>query len=143
VKTKHFLNKLEHGLIHRAITEAERDTSGDIVVYISHKTAPDALAAAQEVFAQRKLEKASDDNNLLFYLAPRSQTFAAVGGKALHDRVGQAWWDELVGLLGNHFRDGKFTDGLVAAIDRAGHALRRHFPAANTDRTGQSDIVEE
>ena len=143
MKTKHFLNQLEHARIHRAITEAERGTSGDIVVYITHKPAPDALAAGQKIFAGRKLEKAQDDNNLLFFLAPKSQTFAAVGGKALHERVGQAWWDELAGLLGSHFRDGKFTDGLVAAIDRAGSALRQHFPADQVDRTGQSDIVEE
>ena len=74
---------------------------------------------------------------------PKSQTFAVVGGKALHERVGQAWWDDLVKLLRQHFRVGAYTDGLVEAIDRAGEALRRHFPAGEVDRNGQSDIVEE
>ena len=143
MKTKHFLSQLEHARIHRAITEAERGTSGDLVVFITHKAAPDALAAAHQVFASRKLEKAQDDNSLLFFLAPKSQTFATIGGKALHERVGQAWWDELAGLLGSHFRDGRFTDGLVVAIERAGRALREHFPAEKVDRSGQSDIVEE
>jgi uncharacterized membrane protein len=143
VKTRHFLNKLEHDRIHRAIMQAETGTSGTIVVFISHKPAPDALAVAQEAFTRRHLEKAADDNSLLLFLAPASQTFAAVGGKALHDRVGQAWWDGLVALLGSHFRDGNFTEGLVAALERAGQALREHFPAGKVGRTGQPDIVEE
>ena len=143
MKTRHFLNRLEHDRIQRAITAAEEGTSGDIVVFITHKPAPDALATAQEIFARRHLEQAVDDNSLLIFLAPASQTFAAVGGKALHDRVGQAWWEELAGLLGGHFRDGRFTDGLIAAIERAGVALKAHFPATGVDRSGQADIVEE
>jgi uncharacterized membrane protein len=144
VKTKHFLNKLEHEQIHRAVVEAEHGTDGNIVVFITHKSAPDALAAAREVLGRRHRKNLAGDKTLLLFLAPQSQTFAAVGGKTLHDRVGQVWWDELVKQLGQHFRDGNFTDGLLTAIRRAGHALREHFPAAGeTDRTGQHDIVEE
>jgi len=143
VKTRHFLDKLEHELINDAIRKAEAGTSGDIVVYITHKAAPDALAAAQQVFTKRHLEKAADDNSLLIFLAPTSQTFAVIGGQALHKAVGQAWWEELAGVLRTHFRTAYYSEGLVAAIKLAGHALKQHFPAENVDRSGQSDIVEE
>ena len=143
MKTRHFLNELEHARVHEAIRQAETGTSADIVVCITHKAVPDALAEAQAVFTLRHLQKAVDDNSLLIFLAPKSQTFAVVGGKALHQRVGQAWWDELARLLRQHFRIGAYTDGLVEAIELAGEALQRHFPADNVDRTGQSDIVDE
>jgi uncharacterized membrane protein len=143
VKTRHFLDELEHARVHDAIRQAETGTSGDIVVCITHKAVPDALAAAQAVFTRRHLQKAVDDNSLLFFLAPKSQTFAVVGGKALHERVGQAWWDDLAKLLHQHFRIGAYTDGLVEAIELAGETLQRHFPAGKVDRTGQSDIVDE
>lgn len=143
MKTRHFLNQLEHARVQEAICKAESGTSGDIVVFITHKAVPDALAAAQTVFTRRHLQKADDDNSLLIFLAPKSQTFAVVGGTALHDRVGQAWWDDLAKLLHHHFRMGVYTEGLVEAIERAGEALRSHFPATKVDRTGQSDIVEE
>lgn len=143
MKTRHFLSNLEHARIHGAIRQAEIGTSGDIVIFIARKEVPDALAAAQAVFTKRHLQKAIDDNSLLIFLAPKSQTFAVVGGNALHARVGQAWWDDLAKLLHHHFRVGAYTDGLVEAIDRAGEALKRHFPADKVDRTGQSDIVEE
>ncbi len=143
MKAKHFFTQIEHARITQAIREAERGTSGDIVLYITHHAVDDALAAAHATFTKRHLEKAADDNSLLLFVAPKSQTFALVGGKALHDRVGQAWWDALVALLGEHFKAGRFTDGLVAVIGKAGHALKEHFPSSRVDRTGQSDIVED
>jgi uncharacterized membrane protein len=143
MKVKHFLNALEHAQVHRAIRSAEEDTSGDIVIYITHRNIPDALAAAQDEFRKLRLEAATDKNSLLLFVAPKSQTFAVVGGTALHDKVGQAWWDDLSALLTRHFKESRYTDGLVAAIEEAGRILKAHFPASKVDRTGQKDIVEE
>jgi uncharacterized membrane protein len=143
MKAKHFFSKLEHSRITDAIQAAELGTSGDIVLFITHRAVDDALAAAQAVFTRMHLEKAVDDNNLLLFLAPKSQTFAVVGGAALHERVGQAWWDALSALLRRHFQAEDYTGGLVAAIEVAGKALQEHFPASGTDRSGQNDFVEE
>jgi uncharacterized membrane protein len=79
----------------------------------------------------------------LIFLAPKSQKFAVVGGPALHEKVGQAWWDELIALLTRHFKESRYTDGLVATIGQAGRALQTHFPARASDRSGRRDIVEE
>jgi len=143
MKVRHFLSALEHDRIHQTIRSAEEGTSGDIVVYIGKRPHPDALADATAKFRELGLGTSKDDNSLLIYIAPKSQTFAVVGGKALHEKVGQAWWNELSELLTRRFKQGHFSDGLIAAIDRAGHALKSHFPATATDRTGQNDIVEE
>jgi len=143
MKIKNFLNNVEHDRIHQAIKSAEEGTSGDIVLFISHRAAKDPLAAANQQFRKLKLENATDKNSLLIFLAPKTQTFAVVGGTELHEKVGQAWWGELIALLTRHFKEGRYTDGLVAAIERSGQALRTHFPAAASNRTGQQDIVEE
>jgi uncharacterized membrane protein len=143
MKVKHFLSAIEHTGVHAAIKSAEEGTSGDIVVYITHKRVEDPLAAANAEFRKLRLEAAKDKNSLLIFVAPKSQKFAVVGGTAFHGKVGQTWWDELSALLTRHFKEGRYTDGLIAAIERAGEALKTHFPAAKVDRTGQSDIVEE
>lgn len=143
MKVKHFLNALEHARVHEAIKAAERDTSGDIVVYITHQRVDDPLAAANHEFRKLRLETATGKNSVLIFLAPKSQKFALVGGTALHAKVGQDWWHQLSALLTRHFKDGRYTDGMVAAITGAGDALKKHFPAGETDRTGQKDIVEE
>ncbi len=143
MKVKHFLSAIEHTRVHAAIKAAEEGTSGDVVVFITHKRVDDPLAAALHEFHKLRLETASRKDSFLLFLVPKSQKFAVVGGTALHDKVGQAWWDHLSALLTRHFKEGRYTDGLVAAIEDAGHKLKAHFPATTTDRTGQTDIVEE
>jgi uncharacterized membrane protein len=143
MKMKHLLSALEHDRVHQAIRSAEEGTSGDIVLFISHRKAEDPLAAAKHEFTKLRLETATDKNSLLIFLAPKSQKFAVVGGTALHEKVGQAWWNELIALLTRHFKESRYTDGLVATIEQAGRALKTHFPASAPDRTGQRDIVEE
>ncbi len=143
MKVKHFLSELEHDRIHRTIQSAEEGTSGDIVVFITHRRIEDPLATANHEFEKLRLDAETKRKSLLIYLAPKSQKFAVVGGITLHEKVGQAWWDHLSALLTRHFKEGKYTDGLVAAIEKAGHALKTHFPAASTDRSGENDIVEE
>jgi len=143
MKVKHFLSSVDHDRIHQAIKTAEQGTSSDIVLFISHRRVEDPLSAANDEFKKLHLETATDRNSLLIFLAPKSQKFAVVGGTALHDKVGQAWWDELIALLTRHFKENRYTEGLLASLEKAGHVLKTHFPAEAPDRTGQRDIVEE
>ena len=143
MRVKHFLSALEHQRIHQAILSAEEGASGRIVVYISHRNVADPLAAAHHEFRKRKLETDTDKNNLLLFLAPKTQKIAVVGGTALHEKVGQAWWDDFIALLTRNFKEGRYTDGLVAALKQAGQALKTHFPASTPRRADPQDIVEE
>src|ERR1700733_1442627 len=117
MKIKNFLSTLEHDRIHRAIRAAEEGTSGDIVLYITHRAVSDPLAAANDEFRKLRLEAATAQNSLLIFLAPKSRKFAVVGGTALHDKVGQAWWDDFIALLTRHFKEERYTEGLIAALD--------------------------
>ena len=143
MKMKHFLNNVDHERIHQAIQSAEQGTSGDIVLFISHRKVDNPLAAANDEFKKLNLENAMDRNSLLIFLAPRTQKFAVIGGTALHDKLGHAWWNELAALLTRHFKEGRYTEGLLNALEQAGQALKAHFPDDAPDRTSQRDIVEE
>jgi uncharacterized membrane protein len=81
---------------------------------------------------------------LLIFLSPPSRTFAVVGGQALHDAVGQEWWEELAGMMRTHFRTRYYSEGLESAVRFAGEALQYYFPVQEeVDRGSQPDIVEE
>ena len=116
------------GFIGRS-SRPKKGTSGDIVVYITHRDIKDPLAAANREFSKLRLETPTKTNSFLIFLAPKSQKFAVVGGTALHDAVGQSWWDHLSALLTRHFKEGQYTEGLVAAI-----GARRACPANSFPR---------
>ena len=143
MKIRHFLKRVEHDRIHRAIQAAEQGTSGRIVVYVSHHEESDAVEEAHHIFRKLRLESAKEHTGLLIFLAPRSRTFAVVGGTALHEKRGQAWWDHLTALISRHFREDRYTDGLLAVVEDVGTVLKSDFPASFSARPRENDIIEE
>jgi uncharacterized membrane protein len=143
MRLRHFLKRIDHEQLHEAIAHAEKGTTGDIVVYISSKPVPDALAAANEEFRRLELETIKAKNNLLIFLAPKSQTFAVIGGTALHEKVGQVWWDKLVAHMAHYFKAGDYMGGLLEGVRHAGQVMRRHFPANGATHARQHDVIEE
>lgn len=47
--------------------------------------------------------------------------------------VPEDFWDETKNLLQKHFRNEKFTEGLVEAVLLAGQQLKEHFPRMKDD----------
>src|SRR5436853_692962 len=129
MRTREFLSKLEHDRIVAAIRAAESKTSGQIRVFIQRgKVNVDPLIAAQRKFHRLAMHKTPEHNAVLIFVAPRAHKFAVVGDKAIHEKCGEAFWQRLVEKMREHFRNEKFTDALIEAIEDAGQALASHFP---------------
>jgi uncharacterized membrane protein len=124
----HFLNRLEHQQVVAAIRNAEGNTSGQIRVVVSRRKIADPLDAARRHFAKSELHRSTHRNAILIFVAPRSHTFAVVGDQAIHDRVGDAAWRGIAGMMAGHFKAGQFMTGVLAGINRAGELLAEHFP---------------
>lgn len=142
MKLRHFLDQIEHDHIHRAIQAAEENTAGRIVVYVGHRRVADPLAEAHRLFRKLALESGPEKAGLLLFVAPKTRKFAVLGGQALHEKLGQEWWDRLAEMMGKDFREGRYTAGLLAAIGEAGRVLHAHFPAGPRSSRGP-DIIEE
>ncbi len=142
MKIRHFLSAMEHERIHRAVQAAEANTSGRIIVYIGRHRTRDALAEGHRLFRKLGMEMDDKKTGLLFFIAPKAQTFSVIGGTTLHERLGQEWWDALAAKIGAQFREGRFTDGLVSAIEEAGRVLHLHFKSDGALPSGP-DIIEE
>jgi uncharacterized membrane protein len=129
MRTKEFLSKLEHDRIIRAIQEAETKTSGEIRVYIQRGNLNgDALAAAQKKFHKLGMHRTGERNGVLIFVAPRAHKFAVVGDKTIHEKCGEQFWLRVVEAMRAHFRNEKFSDALVEAIEEVGKVLAAHFP---------------
>lgn len=138
-----FVKQLTHERIHAAIQEAEKKSSGEIRVMISHKPAPDPLAAGQAAFLRLQMERTKYRNAVLLFVAPRSRTFAVIGDEAVHAKCGDDFWRQLAGAMTDYFKRGDYTDGLVHGINRAGDLLAEHFPRDTDDKNELSDDVLE
>jgi uncharacterized membrane protein len=129
MKVKHLFRELDHDRITAAIAEAEKHTTGEIRVYVSHHKVPDPRHAAAHRFVKLGLDKTKHRNAVLIFVAPESQNFAVLGDEAVHAKCGEAFWEGIVAAMRQHFRDGKFTDGIVHGISTAGRILAVHFPS--------------
>lgn len=136
------LPKLDHERIQTAIASAEQRTSGEIRVVVSRASVPEPVAEAKKQFTRLGMTATAARNGVLILLAPRSHTYAIIGDKGIHERCGETFWKELAAAMGDAFKRGDFTTGLVLGIDRAGELLAAHFPRQHDDRDELSDSVE-
>lgn len=128
MKTKHLFRELDHERITAAIVEAEKHTTGEIRVYMSHRKVHDPRHAAAHQFVKMGLDKTKHRNAVLIFIAPESQNFAVIGDEAVHAKCGEAFWEDVVTAMRDYFRQGKFTEGMVHGISTAGKLLAEHFP---------------
>jgi uncharacterized membrane protein len=146
MQTKTFLSALDNERIVRAIREAESRSQGEIRVHVSSQAVGDVQAAAKAVFEKLGMTKTGLRNGVLIYVAPSSQKFAVLGDQGIHERCGTGFWTDVAGSMEVDFRAGRFTDGLVKGVARAGEALATHFPrpegAAETNEL-PDDVTED
>lgn len=128
MKTKHLFRELDHERITAAIVEAEKYTTGEIRVYVSHRKVHDPRHAAAHQFVKMGLNKTKHRNAVLIFIAPESQNFAIIGDEAVHAKCGETFWEDVVAAMRECFRQGKFTEGVVHGISTAGKLLAEHFP---------------
>ena len=144
MRSKEFLSRLDHKRIVAAIAAAEAKSSGEIRLYIQRgEVAADPLIAAEKQFTKLGMEKTSERNAILIYVAPRAQKFAVVGDVGVHRNCGTEFWEQLVATMREHFKREEFTDALVEAIETAGRLLAQHFPRQHDDRNELPDLPLE
>ena len=125
---KKFIEQLPHDTLVEAIREAEKKTSGEIRVLISHKTVDDPVAAAQKEFIRLGMNKSPERNGVLIFVAPRTHKFAIIGDEAVHAKCGDKFWQELAKVMTEYFRKSEFTEGIIHGVRKAGELLAAHFP---------------
>lgn len=144
MRAKEFLHHLEHDRIVAAIRDAEAKTSAEIRVYIHRgELKIDPLFAAQHKFHQLGMQRTAERNGVLIFVAPRVRQFAVVGDAGIHQKCGDDYWRHVVDLMGEHFRNERYTDAIVEALGDVGEVLARHFPKTFDDPNELPDQVVE
>ena len=116
-----------------AIREAELNTSGEIKVHIENHCRGDVEERSLYVFNRLKLNETQLHNGVLIYLAVKDRKFAILGDEGINNVVEEGFWNDVKDLMLSHFKEGRFTEGLEAGIQRCGEKLKAFFPYQSDD----------
>lgn len=115
-----------------AIREAERQTSGEIRVFIESRCRyVNALDRAAEIFWGLKMDQTQQHNAVLVYIAVRDHQYAVFADDGIHKKLGDAFWNEEVKAMYKHFKQNQVSDAVAQVITDVGKALAQQFPYQN------------
>ena len=132
-KVEDFLTQAEEQEIVAAICTAEKNTSGEIRVHLEKSTKISAENRAIQVFNELEMQKTKDANGVLIYVAVENKLFAICGDSGINKVVPIDFWNATKLVMANDFQRGKFKQGLIDGILRAGEQLKQYFPYDNDD----------
>ena len=128
-KKKDLFTQAENDRIVSAIKHCETSTSGEIRVYIENKNPlVDTLERAAVIFNELKMYETAERNAVLLYLAVQHKEVAVFGDTGIHTAVGDAYWQQQVLLMLEHFRKGDLVTGIEQCILDVGQCLMEKFP---------------
>ena len=141
-KKKPFFTAAEQQRIVAAIGASEKQTSGEIRVFVeSHCRFVSPLDRATEAFFKLKMDSTQQRNGVLVYVAMKDRQLALFGDKGIHEKVGDAFWNEKVKKILSHFNKADYAGGLEKIILEMGEALSTYFPH-NKD-TDQNELPDD
>lgn len=123
-----FFSKTEEPRLVESIRAAELRSRGEIRIHITEGSVDDPVKEATVAFERLGMTATQERNGILIFIAAKSHKFAVLGDSGITSRVGTAPLDQMASAIQAAFREGRFTDGLVAAVEQAGDLLATHFP---------------
>lgn len=117
------------GRIERAIAEVETQSTAEVRVSVSRFFWGDVRHHAERAFRRLGMTSTEHRNGVLIFLVPSRRTLVVLGDEAIHEKVGQAFWDDVVKKASARFHAGDYTEGLLEAIAAVARPLAEHFPS--------------
>ena len=128
-RKKDFFTAEENQLIVDAIQAAEKQTSGEVRVFVErHCRFVDPLDRAAEIFFGLKMDQTAERNGVLVYVATKDRQLAVLGDSGIHQKVGDEFWKKEVSKMLAEFDKEKYAEGITKIVRDIGEALRTHFP---------------
>ena len=140
-RSKSLFSADESTRIVEAIRIAEQQTSGEVRVFIESRCRfVDPLDRAAEIFWNLKMDQTAYRNAVLLYVAVKDHQFAIFADAAIHQELGNDFWQQQVNKMSLHFRENHYLEAILLVINDIGAALNAHFPYdSNTDKNELPD----
>lgn len=129
LRRKDFFSDAEKQLIVSSIQAAEKQTSGEIRVFVESRCKyVNPLDRATDIFDRLDMVETAARNAVLVYVAIRDRQLAIFGDKGIHEKVGAEFWNKEVQLILSHFDRADYAAGIAHVVEEIGEALRTYFP---------------
>lgn len=138
---RQFLGEEDFVAIDQAIKTFEKKTSGELVVSFQLVSRGDPYREGRRIFKRLKLHRTRERNGILVVIFLSSRKFAVLGDQGIDEKVPAGFWDQTVMIMGAHFREERYREGLVEGIQLLGGQLAEHFPYREDDEDELSDEV--
>jgi uncharacterized membrane protein len=133
-KKKEFFSAKDKEQIVEAIRMAERETSGEIRIYVESKNAyMDAIDRAAEVFFKLKMQETEHRNAVLLYIAMKDQQLALFADEGIYQKAGKEYWDKAVKNMLSQFTKENISNGIEQCVAQIGQTLKEKFPYIPTE----------
>lgn len=145
---KKYLSDEELKAVAAKITEAERNTSGEIRVSIRHSRSLNERKLslhelALKEFTHLNMQKTAGRTGVLILLLMSERKFHVIADEGIHKKVQEGAWDRIAESMSTHFRAGNFSRGICDAVDAVGAELKKHFPSQTNNRDElPNDVIE-
>jgi uncharacterized membrane protein len=142
-KKKDFFSAEERARIIEAIRVAEKETSGEIRIFIEGRNPyMDPIDRAKELFTHLKMQNTQHRNAVLLYIAMKDHELALYGDEGIFNKVGAEYWNTEVKRMIAAFSRDSVVSGIELCISDIGQTLKETFPyEATTDRNELPDDI--
>ena len=119
--------------IQQAVEDAERFTSGEILICVEKKSKEAILDRAADYFKELGMDKTALRNGVLIYIAVEDHQFAIIGDAGINKVVPKNFWDSTKDAMLASFKEGKLAEGIITGVNLAGQQLKTYFPYQDDD----------
>lgn len=127
--------------IQNSVTDAEKNTSGEIRVCVEKTCSDDTLDRAAKYFTQLNMQKTRLRNGVLIYVATVDRKFAIIGDAGINKVVPPDFWDSAKEEMLSHFKYGNLVEGITTGVAKAGEQLKKYFPHLLDDKNELPDDI--
>jgi len=141
-KKREFFTPQEQALMIEAIRQAEKNTSGEVRVFIESRCKyVDPLDRAKDIFFNLKMDQTKDRNAVLFYIALDDRQLALFADEGIYQRLGSKYWNDEVRKIIGAFTKDDYSGGICSVIKDIGSALQTEFPYESNDKNELPDEI--
>lgn len=133
-KKKEFFSVADKAQIVDAIRAAEKETSGEVRVYVESKNPfVDPIDRAAQVFYKLKMQETDHRNAVLLYIAMDHHELALFADEGIYQKTGEEYWNNAVKTMISQFTRDNISNGIEQCVRQVGETLKEKFPYIPTE----------